>query len=287
MRYALGFFFTIIFIFSFGSNASACRFNVRDVGFVHLDKAPYRLYGYYNNTTPKNRVSDFQQIAMANCIESNIVAEFVNVEEEAAHPGLAYYNKSILPALPGAMFVSPDGQTRPVKIQADGRPFKKAVWDAMRPLLHSPLREKILRAVIDSYAVILLVEGRDKRENAMAQKDIKNAITEIEGQMDFLPKPIKNPPQCIVLPQEKQEQEEVLLWSLGLEPYAIKDPVAFVLYGRGRRMGPAMRHQSLTHEQIRKRLGLIGLSCECGLDRSWMQGAMIPHQWDISLQKKV
>jgi hypothetical protein len=30
----------------------------------------------------------------------------------------------------------------------------------------------------------------------------------------------------------------------------------------------------------------IGLNCECGLDRKWMQGTMIPQKWDEDVQKQ-
>src|SRR5690606_19886712 len=37
---------------------------------------------------------------------------------------------------------------------------------------------------------------------------------------------------------------------------------------------------AITAEQVGMYLNVIGADCECGLDRSWMQGTMLPVAWD-------
>ncbi len=52
-------------------DALACRFTVRDVGFVDLGKPPYRLYGFVKSDTPEEAVGTFRRIARAaDCLAS-------------------------------------------------------------------------------------------------------------------------------------------------------------------------------------------------------------------------
>jgi cell division septation protein DedD len=81
------------------------------------------------------------------------------------------------------------------------------------------------------------------------------------------------------------------MWALNLAEYAAdtppEDAAAVVLYSRVRRMGPNLRGKELTPEFVTKFLSVIGADCECGLDRSWMQGTMLPIRWDSDTQKQV
>ena len=45
-----------------------------------------------------------------------------------------------------------------------------------------------------------------------------------------------------------------------------------------------MKGQEATPGEIERRIGLVGESCECELDRDWMQGKMIPLEWGTALQ---
>ena len=52
-------------------------------------------------------------------------------------------------------------------------------------------------------------------------------------------------------------------------------------------MGPLLTGQQITKETMLNLLAVIGASCECGLDRSWMQGLMIPLVWGEERQSAV
>ena len=73
--------------------------------------------------------------------------------------------------------------------------------------------------------------------------------------------------------------EQAFLWSLGIEEVT-DAPRVVILYGRGRMIGPVLDGDRLNRESISAILDTIGLNCECGLDRKWMQGAMVPLKWD-------
>ena len=56
-------------------DALACRFNVRDVGFVDLGSDPYRLYIFVPENTPRADLEIIQSTAYATYLESNIKFE--------------------------------------------------------------------------------------------------------------------------------------------------------------------------------------------------------------------
>jgi hypothetical protein len=132
-----------------------------------------------------------------------------------------------------------------------------------------------------------VVEGKEAAENERARGAAVGAINEIAGMMDQLPKPVERPPQLFVLPASSFAREKVLLWSLGVEVDRPDEAHVAVLYGRGRRMGPLLSGKGITKERISNLLGIVGASCECGLDRSWMQGPMFPLVWGEDLQSAV
>ena len=102
-----------------------------------------------------------------------------------------------------------------------------------------------------------------------------------------LPKPVHIPPEIITIKEEDHPQEDVLLWSLGWEKADNVAPAVALVYGRGRRMGPMLKSENIKKDIVRNMLRFIGEDCECGLDRSWMLGTMIPMRWDSKLQAGV
>ena len=91
----------------------------------------------------------------------------------------------------------------------------------------------------------------------------------------------------IEIPRSALAAEKVLLWSLGIGESMPEEPVAAVVYGRGRRLGPLLEGEAITRTQLSTMLGLLGQDCECDLDRSWMQGPLVPMSWGMEQQAEV
>jgi hypothetical protein len=157
----------------------------------------------------------------------------------------------------------------------------------MESIVISPKRKEILSSIVESYCVILLVQGDNAVANEKARAAASGAIAEIKRIMDQMTKPIEKPPLLIVIPPELYSQERILLWSLGINGKGIDDPRVTLLYGKGRRIGPFFTGENITQNGIFNILSLIGSSCECGLDKEWMLGTMIPLRWDGKLQSEV
>ncbi|MHC4546449.1 MAG: hypothetical protein ACYTDW_11515, partial [Planctomycetota bacterium] len=197
--------------------ASACRYNVREVGFVDLRIEPYYLFGYISDETGADVVSKFKQIAGVGLENSNIEFEIINIDQQKVHPAMKLLDLQQVKSLPAAVLVSPDGQSYPVSLAERDRTLEETLRSAIEDILTSPKREEILRKTIENYAVVLLIEGADALENQRAKKAASGVIELINSQMDMMPKPIAHPPVLVVMDSKSLLSEKILLWSLALD----------------------------------------------------------------------
>lgn len=265
----------------------ACRYNVRDIGFVDLDPEPYRFYSYVRNDTPGNVVSLLTNLAAVVLAESNIHFELIQIEKASQHPALKYLGAKPPELLPAGVLVSPDGQRLPVPLLNPGQPAKQSIQTALQQLVSSPKRAEIAHHVQRAFGVILFLEGPQPAENQRVQRAIASAIEQIGGQMKLMPKLIAQPPVMVVIKAASIAKEQVLLWSLGLETNQVPSPRAAIIYGRARWMGPLMKGDEITERNLTGILSIIGADCECGLDISWTQGTRLPIRWDPQQQSEV
>ena len=273
---------TVCFLSFLGCPAVfACKYNVRDVGFVDLENQPYGFFCYINDSTEKHVADDFKELASAELSETNIRALTINVDQTPDHLALQHH-ESETRIFPVFVLVSTNREAITIKPIEKGKDFKESLQKVFKKVVFSPMRKEIAEITIEAFGVVLIVEGPDAEENKKAVTSAQAAVKQIAGQMKWLPKHIAKPPEMLIVSREQQRQEEILLWSMGIDINNITQPHAVVLYGRGRRMGPTLSGKNLTKEILTKFLSVIGADCECGLDRSWMQGNMMPTRWSRS-----
>lgn len=263
------------------SVAAACDYNVRDVGFVDLKTMPYRLYVYINDSIANDLKSSLDDALFMELLDSNIDATLLNVDCDAGKPGMHLLKDITLDAYPSAIMVSPKGYTHRMAL-TDGD-----IESQLDALTQSPLRATLLEQVTNNYGVVLLIEGPDADENESIRDAAMRSVRKIHTRMKMLPKAIANPPVVQTVTREQYEEEKLLLWSLGVDPTTADSAHAVVLYGRGRQMGPVLKGEAITEERLSSYFSVIGADCECGLDRSWMQGTMIPLKWTDEIQEMV
>jgi hypothetical protein len=278
--------------------ASACRYNVRETGFVDFGIEPYVLYGYVTNDTPNDVVSSFEQISYAGLMESNIEFEIINTDNQEGHPAMQLLAQWQIQSFPSAVLVSPDGQSLHVPLtkpapagKPDGSPlrgkFKDTLWSVLENISSSPKRDEILLRITESYGVVLLIEGTDRQQNNSAKEAALAAIEEVASQLEYMPKPVTHPPALVVMDSESISRETVLLWSLGLDADKIETPYAAVLYGKARWIGPLFNAEQITERNLASVLFVIGADCECGFDYRWLRGTMLPAKWEEKLQARI
>lgn len=264
-----------------------CIYNVRDIGFADLAPQPYRLFCFIQNNTPPRVTAALKKISYAAFLESNINVEIINVDQDKSHPAIEYFRFWEIESFPASILLSPMGRSFVLPLSVSRNSFEKAVRSSFTQAISSPVREEILDHIIKSYCVILLIEGKDEAENSKAYEAASHTTQKIAKSMGQLPKRIEAPPHIIVIPQELISEESVMIWSLGLDGNQINKPHIAVIYGRGRRMGPLLIGEKITANRLYKILSVIGLSCDCGLDKKWMMGPLLPLRWDKKIQSDV
>ena len=264
----------------------ACRYNIRETGFVDLGSDPYYFYGYVKMNTPEEITLNFNQILNSSFSDCNINTEMINVDKQKDHEALKYLSLWKIQSFPAAVLVSPEGQSLVIEIKKDSESFDKSLKSAINKVIFSRVREAIINDVIKSYCVILLIEGGNAQENENCRKAASSAIEIIKLRMKMMVKSIEYPPVLITLKPDSFSDEKILLWSLGLNESVAK-PHAAVLYGKARWIGPLMKAGEIEETNLVKILYVIGLDCECGLDVSWVAGTLLPVKWDQNRQAQV
>lgn len=260
-------------------SALACRYNVRDIGFVDLGDRTYYLYGYVDQNTPADIISSFREVSDIALVESNIRFEMIDTNRQNNHSAIKYLRQCSIKTFPAAVLVSPDERSLPIAIAETGVPFARTLRLALSKILSSPKREEIIEEITKKFGAIFLIEGSNAQENERIREASVEAIEEIRVQMKTMPKVIAEPPVLVTLPAEMRSQEKVLLWSLGVDAERVDEAQAFVVYGRAKLIGPRLSGEEITGDRLANILYVIGSDCECGLDRKWMQGMTLPARW--------
>ena len=265
----------------------ACRFNVRDVGFVDLGSQPYRLYLFVGDAMPTAERESLQSISTATFYDSNVKPQLLPLGQARQGEARAFVPDEFTGEVPSAVLVSPDQKASlRLPLAKPGVSVLQTAWDALEPVLDSPRRNAILEQVFERYGVVLIVEGRDAAANRRVRAMADAAVSATTEKLPGLEKEIQQPPVAAVISPGDFEGERAFLWSLGIREVT-EAPQVVILYGRGRMIGPVLHGERLNRESITAILGTIGLNCECGLDRKWMQGAMVPLKWDRDRKQQV
>jgi hypothetical protein len=267
--------------------ALACRYNVRETGFVDLGAEPYVLCVYVDGNTPADIKTGLRQISDELLAESNVIVRMIDTDRQKDHPAMKHFDANDASS-PSAVLISPDGQILRVSITQPGlpaptmagEPFEKTFRAALNRIVSSPKRLELLLKVSRAYGVVLLIEGPDAAQNEEAKQAALAAIEQVKSQMEFLPKPITHPPELVVMDSNSLADERILLWSIGLEPKDVNEPHAIIIYGRARWVGPLFKGKQITEDDLASVLFVIGADCECGFDYRWLQGTMLPAKWD-------
>jgi len=274
---------TILTVF-FALDALACRFNVRDVGFVDLGSEKYQLFIFVPDAMPAAEVESLKSIAYATYLESNVIAKVFTASAAAKGEAAPFLPSNLKQAQ--AVLISADGKrSLPVSLAVEGKPLSVSAWDGLESVFDSSRRNAVVSKVYEHYGVILIVEGKNADENLRIRKMADTVVVSITSKMDKLEKEIREPPVVEVISAKEFANEKTFMWSLGITEIA-ETPQVAVLYGRGRIIGPVLRDARLDERALTAIVNTIGLNCECGLDRKWMQGTMIPQKWDEDVQKR-
>jgi len=277
---------SLLFLFQI-QLAYACRFNVRETGFVDLENEHYFLVGYINDQTPAGITKDFMDVSNSMLSGSNLKFELINLDKQKNHPAIQYLSKEGQAGFPKAILISPDGQSLKIEVEKTEQDFKKSLKERLSHILSSPFRKKLKNQLIDKYGVVLVIESSDRGANIQALKAAQDAVEKVTRKMDLMPKVIKKPPVLMVVKYQNRSAESILIWMLGLEEDKLSKPHAAIFYGRARWLGPLFRGEEITRNNLSEILFVVGADCECGLDKNWLRCTLLPMSWDKKAQKKI
>lgn len=244
------------------TEVAACRYNVRDVGFVDFRATVYKLYLFVaDDTSPdvRGRINDLADAVLA---DSNIHFEAIPDSEKTDPQAVELLGQLQLETIPAAVLSVADRQPLVIPVPED----REQMTPTFESLVSSPLRDTFLKKLKDVYALVLVVHGADSEQNNQSLEAARSSIEEISKFMHDMPKASGEPPELLELPWSQRTGEKVLLWSLGID-VENPEPAAVVLYGRGRIMGAVLKGLKISETHFDRFLSIIGLDCECGLDR--------------------
>ncbi len=254
------------------STASACKYTIRDIGFVSIHRNPYAVV----------------------------------IDGPEAHPGLEKLaeplralNLRLLFKLTGsgqptraiddsrsveswsAEIVSPDGLRLKIAVAGTAEELGGAVERKLATEIDAGALASLADHATSTFAQILVIFGSDKNANAEALRVVHDSVAALRRIEPMLPRPIALPVRLITIDHSQRAAESVLLWSLstngtGVDP---KQPTVAVVYGAGRLAGPPAHGSSIVTAEVLAQLALIGESCECESSRDWVHQPTLPIAW--------
>jgi hypothetical protein len=281
-------FLSLLMIFTFVFHAlSACRYTVREIGFSDIDSKTYQLFFFTNSRTPEEQVLTIRKFSNLLLRDTNVRLEIINVDENGSPPGLKFLTQYNIQTFPSAVFIAPGGESMICSYTTAGQSLPESSWFLLETLVSSTAREDIISKLVRSYGVVLIIEGTDGAENRRVKNAAREAVKTITGTLNQMPKVVYEPPEILVIPHDKTDDEKILLFSLGIIEKNKDNTHVAIIYGRGKLAGPVLMGEQINSRRIYNLLTLVGADCECGIDNSWIMGEMIPLRWGASEQAEL
>jgi hypothetical protein len=268
--------------------ATACRYNVRDTGFVDLGASYYGFAWTDPLSAPANLLSE---------PDAGKFTPSDSLREALRDTNLLFLQNSTTQKTPPGFTSQPpaDDENPAVKITItapDGRelslpcPGDTDSLAMVAQLVDSPLQRKLIDRLLNCHSVVLLIEGVDEAENKAARDLIEQTLEETQKASALWPKPIDHPPEMVLLPQSEKNEERLLLWCLEVDA-DVPDPQFVVLFGRGRKLGPVLTFDEVRAGELSGLLSVVSMDCECEYNVAPLVGPMIPHRWTTEQETQV
>lgn len=270
---------------SAAARSQACPFSFREAGFIAPSRAAYALFFFYDEATPgRERLEALDAAAASVLYDSNVKARAVNVSSGADTAALEHLRKAGAPALPAAVLAAPNGDAIALEIPG-GRLTDESVRAVLERAVSSPLREEIRDNIVRSWCVAVLRLCGDKEIDDCAAETVRQAAKGMRGSMTEMGRTIERPPHVIIIPAGCAA-ESVLIRATGLAERP-EEPALAVLFGRGKRFGPALRGADITLQNVEGFFKMLGRNCACTTNPIWFSGPSAPLRWGEALEEQV
>lgn len=253
-----------------------CKYSVRDVAFVNVHGKSWQL----DLVKPVN-YSEAEFVRWNKTLKDKLRSSNVGFAWHEADSQLARRLE-----LPSASPVGPriyltDNQGLVLPIEFGDEDFETCI----DRIIHSPARERLLDHVTDSLCIFLLVRGASEAENANAKETLMAAVKQIEKQMWMMEKPSDKGPQVIEI-EASDPAEMVTMRSIGIDPQVARSlPAIAIIFGQARRLGEVLLSDQFETKNLVSLASICGSDCECQLDREWLYGQQMVHDWTIDRER--
>ncbi len=272
----------VLALFALAGPATACRYNVREIGFVDAASPPFRLVVFVHGEEQADWLPEFNHTAGGVLTKSNITTEICDETQATNAPELPL-RAQLGPRLPGAMLLAPGRANGwPVFLHFRGDELKRK----LETLVISDARRQISAAVVESYGAVLLLRSTDESANQNAKTIAHSAITATKASLADLPKRIAEGPRLVEIDPSLPD-EQVLAWSLGVDGKDLAAPVLAVVYGHGRLAGSPLQGANLTETKLLEQLSVVGADCECTMDHGWMTAGALPFRLEEKAEQSL
>lgn len=259
----------------------ACRFTVREIGFSLLSPTIYTLVVVDEDIDMNSPIVSQLQSRVKG---SNIKVVLLHQKTDETHPFLKLA-KSVDLKFPTAFLLAPDDRICDLFATEEYSKDKLTEMIENR-IIRSPLCEKLLSDISDTFAYVLRIPGQILDENHKVDRQIQEDCDRIKDIMSLMPKTVQNPPVQLYLTPQQCQIERVVLWSLGINVDDMPEhPIVHIVYGRGRYMGKGLQFDDIVHGNVYRYLAMVGADCECNLDREWMLGTQVPMLWETKTRQ--
>ena len=255
-----------------GAAAVACRYTVRDIGFVDLRGPEYVVV--VRGAQARSLIAPLQERLKDSNVRCVLESDVRATESAESRLAQATGSLVLLDAEGRALTLLDDTESLEIE------DAKQAIDEA----LFTPTIDRIAEASCDSFAQMVLISGSNPESNQVAADIMREAEQALRRIEPLLPRPLQYPVKSITVASAQRAEERAFVWSLGLNPDEFAEPVLVVVYGRGRLAGPPMVGDQIELRETLAQLALVGESCECETDRAWLQEKVIPIDWPKDLR---
>ena len=269
---------TVVGAVATDAHGSWCKYSVRDVAFVNVHGKSWQLELVKPGDVEEATFSQWSEILAANLKTANIGYVWHPADSERTKQLRAVAS---LGTSHPQMYLS-DRSGKIIPYPNSGQEFETAIVQ----LVNSPIRTEILNKLVDSLCVFLVIRGEDKGKNKVALEIVQSATDQLERQLWMLEKASDHGP-AIVTVDAADPAEALALATLDVMPQEAEQlPSVAVVFGQARRLGDSIVGEQLNQKALITRASICGSDCECALDRDWLYGAQMVHNWSTELERR-
>ena len=258
---------------AFSPPATACRYNIRELGFVDEGQPRFDLSVFVHGDEQTAWLPEFQSTARSILGRSNVVWTVIDEVQNPSAPELRF-RAQLGPRLPGAMLHLPgrdDGW--PLHLHATGDELSTR----LKSLVASAGRAQLTAALIDTYGAVLVLRGTDEHRQRRSRRR-RCPVRDQERSNSHSPTfpsasawgrgSSKSIPRC----RTNRSSPGRWAWTAETSPSRSWPSSTDAVVSPDR---PCAAPRS-PGGNLETQLSIIGADCECTMDHGWMTPAPIP-----------